>query len=108
MYMGEEDGNSAVPEPMALIDIRFLSFPPTRMPMSSPFITSNVPMSIFMPPMFMPGIWPMGLAPGLADGIGIFIFPGDGEAAGMFIPGMSACMCGEGAGVGDGDIPGIF
>lgn len=84
MYMGADEGCQEVPDPIAPIDIVFLSLEPTRIPMSSPFITTSGPMFIFMPAMFMPGIAPIGLAEGLAPGIGIFI-PGIficGDAAG--------------------------
>jgi len=68
-----------------------------------------------MPGIPIPGICPMGLAEGLADGIGIFIpgifIWGDacglGEAEGM---GM-LCMCGVGDGVGEAAgicIPGML
>jgi len=46
-------------------------------------------MSVFIPGMFIPGICPIGLAEGLAEGIGIFI------------PGMFIC-CGEALGDGEG------
>ena len=75
MYIGDEDGSNDVPEPIAFIEMTFDSLAPTRMPMSSPFITSNGP--IFIEPMFIPGIWSIGVdegpGEGLADGIGIFM-----------------------------------
>src|ERR1044071_2317655 len=93
MYIGADEGGHAVPELIPPIGIAFFSLDPTRMPMSSPFITisgSIFPdMSGFIPGicpiglaegladgigMFIPGIWPIGLAEGLADGIGMFIF----------------------------------
>src|SRR5690242_17065795 len=109
MYIGADEGCHEVPDPIAPIDIAFFSLEPIRMPMSSPFITSSGPISTFVPPMFMPGIWPIGLGDGLAEGVGIFISGificgcgeavGDGEAAGICIPGISFIL----AGLGDGD-----
>ena len=65
--------------------------------------------------MSIPDICDIGLADGLADGIGIFICSGDalgvGDAAGICIPGMFICICGEAEGVGDACgicIPGII
>ena len=48
--------------------------------MSLPVITIKGPMSMFIAPDSIPGICPIGLADGLADGIG------------MFIPGMCVCV----------------
>ena len=70
MYIGDEDGKRDVPEPIALIDVMFVSLEPTRMPMLLSFITSNEPM--FMPDILSTGI-DAGLAAGLAEGIGMFI-----------------------------------
>ncbi len=62
----------------------------------------------------MPGICPIGLAEGLAEGMGIFISifwgdaPGDALGIGMFI---SILGCGEACGFGDAVgicIPGMF
>jgi hypothetical protein len=76
---------------MAPIDDTFRALEPTRIPISSPFITSSGPMFIFMPLISVPGIPAIGLAEGLAEGIGIFI-SGDacglGEAAGIGMLGM--------------------
>lgn len=62
---------------MGPIDMMLVSLAPTRMPMSFPFITINGPMFMFIPPMSMPGIAPIGLGngldEGLADGIGMFM-----------------------------------
>jgi hypothetical protein len=94
--------------------------------MSSPFITISGPifpdMSGFIPGicpiglaegladgigMFIPGICPIGLAEGLADGIGMFIFvwgeaAGVGDAEGICMPGIFSV-----AGVGEGDDAGV-
>ena len=70
MYIGDEDGNRDVPEPIAFIDAMFVSLEPTRMPMLLSFITSNEPM--FMPAILSIGI-DAALAAGLAEGIGMFI-----------------------------------
>lgn len=102
MYIGDEAGIREVPEPIAFIERVFVSFAPTRTPISLPFMTNRGP--IFMEPMFIPGIGSFGadegLVAGLAAGIGIFIWlAGDGEAAaGICIPGMLSVF-----GVGDGD-----
>ena len=123
--MGPDEGFYDVPDPIARIDIMLVSLDPTRTPMSFPFMTINGPMFIFIPLMFMPGICPMGLAEGLAPGIGIFIpgificgdaadrAPGEGEACGICIPGIFICICccGEACGFGEADgicIPGMF
>src|SRR5258706_448512 len=81
MCIGPDDGCHEVPDPIAPMDMRLVSLDPTRMPMSFPFITINGPIFIFIPPVSMPGVWPMGLADGLAPGIG------------MFILGMFAMLC---------------
>ena len=73
MCIGPDDGCQAVPDPIAPIDIRFVSLDPTRMLMSFSVVTINGPMFIVMPPMSIPGICDIGLADGLADGIGMFI-----------------------------------
>ena len=123
--MGPDEGCHDVPDPIARIDIMLVSLDPTRTPMSFPFMTINGPMFIFIPLMFMPGICPMGLAEGLAPGIGICIpgificgdaadrAPGEGEACGICIPGIFICICccGEACGFGEADgicIPGMF
>jgi len=88
MYIGDEAGSNEVPEPIAFIDVMFVSLAPTRTPISLPFITSNGP--IFIAPMFIPAIGSIerdeGLAEGLAAGIGMFIRlcgDGEGEADGL-------------------------
>lgn len=77
MCIGPDDGCQVVPDPIAPIEIMLVSLDPTRMPMSLPFITINGPMFIFIPPISMPGIAPIGLdeglAIGLAEGIGMCI-----------------------------------
>src|SRR6266496_3562273 len=116
MCIGPDDGCQAVPDPMAPIDVMLVSLDPTRMPMSLPFITINGPIFMFIPLMSMPGIWPMGLADGLAEGIGMFISIfcsgeacGFGEAVGICIPGMFICVFGDTEGEDCGIcIPGIF
>jgi hypothetical protein len=43
--------------------------------------------------------------------MGWLLCSGEGEAEGMFIPGMFVCVCGDAAGVGEGtgwSMPGIF
>lgn len=104
--MGADEGCHDVPEATAPIDITFLSREPTRTPMSVSVITINVPM--FIDPVCIPGIWPIGLAEGPADGIGIFIcVDGDceGEAAGICTPGIFISGVGFGVAV-DGDFGG--
>ena len=81
MCIGPDDGCQVVPDPIAPMDIVLVSLDPTRMAISFPFITINGPIFMFIPPMSMPGIWPMGLADGLADGIGMFMC-GCGDAEG--------------------------
>src|SRR6266550_462763 len=73
MCIGPDDGCQEVPDPMAPIDMTLVSLEPTRIPISLFIITISGPMFMFIPLMFMPGICPMGLADGLAPGIGIFI-----------------------------------
>jgi len=73
------------------------------MPMSSFVITIKGPM--FIDPVCIPDIWPIGLAEGLADGMGMFIcVDGDceGEAAGICTPGIFISGVGFGVAV-DGD-----
>ena len=91
MCIGPDEGCHEVPDPIAPMDMILVSLDPTRMPMSLPFITINGPMFMFIPPMSMPGI--IGLADGLADGIGIFVSIlcsgeacGFGEADGICMP----------------------
>ena len=43
MYIGPDAGCQEVPEPIWPIDMMLVSFEPTLMPMSSPFITINEP-----------------------------------------------------------------
>ena len=86
MCIGADEGCQDVPDPIAPMDTKLVSLEPTRMLISLPDITSNGPMFIFMPPISIPGIWPIGLAEGFADGIG------------MFIPGIFICVCGDALG----------
>jgi hypothetical protein len=106
MYIGDEDGSKDVPDPIAPIDIVFFSLEPTRILISSPFITSSGPRFMFIPLMFMPGIWPIGLAIGLAEGIGMFICGvGEGDGAAICIPGIlsiDGVVEGDAFGVGVG------
>src|SRR5438105_2602624 len=98
MCIAADEGCQEVPEPIAPIDIKFLPLEPTRIDMSLSVITISGPMFV-APPILMPGIWPIGLAEGLAAGVG------------MFIPGIFVCACGDAAGVGEADgicMPGIF
>jgi hypothetical protein len=106
---------------MAPIDIEFFSLEPMRIPMSSPSITMSGPMSIFLSPMFIPGIGDGDEAGICIPGISICFGVGDGADAGICIPGMSICFgVGDGAdagicipgmpicfGVGDGDADGM-
>src|ERR1051326_2299015 len=102
MCIGPDAGCQDVPGPIAPIEIRFVSLEPTRIPMSSPFITTSGPMSI-APIVCIPSIWPVAFGEGLALGIGISICePGEGEAAGIGMPGVWRC-----AGVLDGDGLGV-
>jgi len=107
MRIGPDEGCHEVPDPIAPIDMMFVSLEPTRIPISFPLTTNSGPMFVFVPPIFIPGICAIGLADGLTDGIGIFIsFCGDGAGVteGICIPGMSFMGLGEGEafGVGDG------
>src|SRR5689334_18162843 len=98
MCIGPDEGCQDVPDPIAPIEIRFVSLDPTRIPMSSPLITTSGPMSIACV-MCIPSIWPIAFGDGVATGIGMLISGvGDGEAAGIAIPGVCRCGC-----VGDGD-----
>ena len=110
MCIGPEDGCQVVPDPIAPIDMTFVSLEPTRMPMSSPDITKSGP--IFIEP--FPGIPSMLFIPliapgeGLAPGIGMFISicfgdaDGDGVGMGMFMPGIDSIGDGDGEGAGEG------
>jgi hypothetical protein len=91
MCIGPDEGCHDVPDPIAPIEITFVSLEPTRIPMSSPFMTTSGPIS--MPGIVcVPSIWPIVPGEGLAMGIGIFVFcSGDGEAAGIGIPGVWRC-----------------
>src|ERR1041384_5088745 len=84
MYIGDESGCQEVPDPICP---RFMMLPdsngPIRTPIPASDITSSGPMFMFIPPMFIPGICLLGLADGLAEGIG------------MFIPGMFVSCCGD-------------
>jgi hypothetical protein len=103
MCIGADEGCHDVPDATVPIDITFFSLDPTRTPMSSFAITSSGPM--FIEPVRIPGIWPIGLAEGLADGMGMFIcVDGDceGEAAGICPPGIFISGVGFGGAV-DGD-----
>ena len=114
MYIGADDGCQEVPEPIAPIDITLWSLEPTRMPMSSFFITTSGPMFIDPMPFVvsMPGMFSMEPGEGLGDGIGMFIpgmflgisgeADGVGEAFGFCMPGISVF-----AGVGEGEAFGI-
>src|SRR5205814_7830694 len=116
MCIGADEGCQEVPDPIAPIDIKFVSLDPTRMLMSLPFITNSGP--IFIEPMpgmpSMPFIPPIAPGEGLAMGIGIFIFCsgeacGFGEATGICMPGIFICVCGDAEGEAAGIcIPGIF
>src|SRR5512138_2779666 len=106
MCIGPEEGCHEVPETIAAIDVTLVSLDPTRTPMSSPVITISGPMFI-LPFMSMPGISRIGLAEGLAEGIGIFmsIFGfgeacGFGDGVGICIPGMFICIFGDGSAAG--------
>src|SRR5215211_7744780 len=103
--IGPDDGCQAVPEPIAPIDMTFVSLEPTRIPISSPFMMTSGPMSIA--PVSAPDIpvCPMEPGDGLAIGIGMFIFcSGDGDGAGIGIPGVCRCGC---VPAGDGDGAGV-
>ena len=98
MCIGPDEGCHAVPDPIAPIDITFVSLEPTRMPMSLPSITTSGPISIDSIGC-IPSIWLLG--DGLAIGMLIFC-SGDGEAAGICIPGVCRWGC-----VPDGDAVGL-
>lgn len=109
MYIGPDDGCHDVPDPIAPIEITLVSLEPTRIPKSSPLITINGPMSMLIPLVSMPGIWPMGLADGLAEGIGVCIWCcgeacGLGEALGVGVRGVFVFgeAVGDAAGFGVG------
>src|SRR6266480_4501293 len=113
MCIGADEGCQVVPEPIAPIAIMFFSLDPTRMPISSPDITSNGPIFIEL----IPGMLPMPFIPaapgeGLAAGIGMFICvcgAAEGEACGICMPGMFICVCGDAEGEACGIcMPGIF
>src|SRR5712692_6974972 len=126
MCIAADEGCHEVPEPIAPMDRMFESLDPTRIPISSPDITSNGPMFIEAIPGMpsMPFIPPIAPGDGLAPGIGMLIFCsgepcGFGEADGICMPGIFICICGgEEGGVADcfGDdkglagifIPGMF
>src|SRR6185295_13918049 len=84
MYIGPVDGCHEVPEPIAPIEITFVSLEPTRIPMSLSLMTSSGPISI--EPMPCVSIWP--------------IASGDGEGAGICIPGVCRCGVADGDGLG--------
>src|SRR5437899_11940060 len=97
MRIGPDDGCHEVPDPIAPIDMIFVSLEPTRIPMSLPLITISGPMlmgpirpmsSISFIPLIAPG---EGLAPGTATFISS-LGGGDacevGDADGMCIQGM--------------------
>ena len=95
MCIGPDDGCQDVPDPIAPIDMMFVSLDPTRMPMSLSIMTIKGP--IFIEPISIPGM------PSIA--------PGAGLAVGICIPGMFICVCGEADGEGDVCgicIPGMF
>src|SRR5947207_244822 len=113
MFIGPEDGCQDVPDPIAPIDIRFLSLDPTRIAMSLSVITNNGPMfigpilclfpipGIFIPGMFMPGILAMSCFFGFLFLVEVLLpfgvderdrfdpADGDGFRAGIFMPGIS-------------------
>src|SRR6185369_10275984 len=84
MCVGPDVGCHDVPEPIADIGVALVLFEPTRIAMSSPAITSNVP-----------GFSPPDISmPGMSSGIGFVSFAFSG-----------ACMC---PGVGEGTAPGLL
>ena len=86
MNIGVDDGCHEVPDPIAPIEIKFVSLEPTRIAMSSPDITSNGDISAGMS---MPA-WLGSVFSGVASGAG--------EAAGC---GSDAgCSAGVGAAAG--------
>src|SRR2546425_2882035 len=116
MCIGADEGCQVVPDPIAPMDIKFVSLEPTRMPMSLSVITINGPMFIEPIPgmFFMLGIFPIAPGEGLAPGIGMFIpifcgdAPGDAAGIGMFI---SIFCCGGACEFGDAAricMPGMF
>ena len=56
MCIGADEGCHDVPDPIAPMDMRFVSLEPTRMLISFPDIESNGPMFIFILPVSIPGI----------------------------------------------------
>ena len=109
MCIGAEDGCQDVPDPIAPIDIKFVSLEPTLIFISLFDITSSGPMFIFDSPVFMPGMPPIGVGDDIGIGMlictcgdGVGVGEGVGEAAGICI------MRGVGEGVGVGEVAGIF
>jgi hypothetical protein len=70
MFTGEVSGCQDVPDPICPRFMTFDLLAPSRTPMPASDIT-NGPVSVFAPRISIPGISPMGLAEGLADGIGM-------------------------------------
>jgi hypothetical protein len=79
----------------------FVLLAPIRIPICVPFIMSKEP--VFIGSIFIPGICSIGVAAGLADGIDLLVCAGEGEASGIFIPGVGTGVDeGDGFGVGEG------
>src|ERR1044072_2719061 len=95
MCIGPDDGCHAVPDPVAPIEMTFVSLEPTRMPISSSFITMSDPTSKPLP---APCICSVPLDEGLTIGWGVFICSEDGEADGISISGLCRCDCGPDTG----------
>jgi len=116
MRMGPDDGCHDVPDPIAPIDMIFVSLEPTRIPMSLPLITISGPMLMgpIRPMSSIPFIPLIAPGEGLAPGTGMFISSfGCGEACefgdadGICIPGMFiSIFCGDAD--GDGLVCGVF
>src|SRR6266704_1753717 len=105
MCIGPDDGCHEVPDPIAPIEMMFVSLEPTRTPISFAIITISGPTFIDPIPciLSMPGMFCIAPGEGLACGTG------------MFIPGMFICVGGDAAGGAPGEglacgicIPGIF
>src|SRR5437762_1704546 len=109
MYSGAVDGCQLAPDPIWPIHIMFCWLRPTRMPISSSCKTISGPIFIWSLFISIPAI-----GDGLAAGMGIFISDagdaaaGLGEAAGLFIPGISAFIGGDDEGDGEGEGFAIF
>src|SRR6266542_4003043 len=83
MCIGPDDGCHEVPDPIAPIEMMFVSLEPTRTPISFAIITISGPMFIDPIPciLSMPGMFCIAPGEGLACGTG------------MFMPGMFAMLC---------------